>query len=79
MKQFFNVQISSPKKDDYPFIPFVRLVLVGSPFRGHDAIPLSPQLMTVTEIDDFVGGLQAELERFRADAKRALNRKRKVA
>jgi hypothetical protein len=67
-----EIDVTKPKKGEYPFHPIVRLCLAMWSRDQDDRIVIGPHLMTNGEVDYFVNGLIEELERFRKSAKKAL-------
>lgn len=77
-----RIAIYSPmrawNKGDLPTSPLVHL-MVGTCSKEGDHILLSPQLMSGSEIDEFVSQMKAELDEFSKVAKRELqDLKRKI-
>ena len=49
----FDYKLVAPKEGDYPFTPFIHIVLNDNVFTDSDgSVSLSAQLMTDNEIDD---------------------------
>ena len=66
-----------PKEGQYPFTPFAHIVpkkrpLVGQGNMLEDRPVLTPQLMAPTEVDYYVDGLIADLEKIRREARKKL-------
>ncbi|MDD9962520.1 MAG: hypothetical protein OXU70_10565 [Gammaproteobacteria bacterium] len=70
----FDYHLAAPRRGEYPFTPFARIVLDGY-FCSRDGRPeLSAQLMTDTEIDWCVQQLKRELDKVGRRAKNARKR-----
>jgi len=68
----FDFRLSAPKERDYPFAPFIHIILKSHSTDGDGKSRLSAQLMTDQEIDYRIQLLKDDLDRVGRAAKRAL-------
>lgn len=70
----FDFKLVAPKDGDYPFTPFIHIVLNSFSTDSDGSVSLSAQLMTDQEIDYRIQSLKDELDRIGHAAKQARRR-----